>query len=52
VHTQPADEAGNPVGKVLHVGTGYPRYMVATIDTCNGPRAYAAFCEFALEPAS
>jgi hypothetical protein len=41
VHTQPADEAGNPVGKVLHVGTGYPRYMVTTIDTCNGPRAYA-----------
>lgn len=22
VHTQPTDEAGNPVGKVLHVGTG------------------------------
>ena len=41
VHTQPADEAGNIVGKVLHVGTGYPRYMVTTIDTCNGPRAYA-----------
>lgn len=27
--------------KVLHVGTGYPRYMVATFDTCQGPRAYA-----------
>ena len=26
---------------MLHVGTGYPRYMVTTIDTCNGPRAYA-----------
>lgn len=41
VHTQPADEVGNPVGKVLHVGTGYPRLMVTTIDTCQGPRAYA-----------
>jgi hypothetical protein len=41
VHTQPADEGGNPVGKVLHVGTGYPRMMVATVDTCGGPRAYA-----------
>lgn len=41
VHTQPADEAGNTVGRVLHVGTGYPRFMVATIDTCQGPRAYA-----------
>jgi hypothetical protein len=41
VHTQPADESGAIVGKVLHVGTGYPRYMVTTIDTCSGPRAYA-----------
>ncbi len=41
VHTQPADEAGNPVGRVLHVGTGYPRLMVVTVDTCMGPRAYA-----------
>lgn len=41
VHTQPADEVGNPVGKVLHVGTGYPRLLVATVDTCQGPRAYA-----------
>jgi hypothetical protein len=41
VHTQPADEGGNPVGKVLHVGTGRPRLMVVTIDTCSGPRAYA-----------
>jgi hypothetical protein len=40
VHTQPADEAGNPVGKVLHVATGYPRLMVTTVDTCQGPRAY------------
>jgi hypothetical protein len=41
VHTAPTDEAGNPVGNVLHVATGYPRLMVVTIDTCTGPRAYA-----------
>ncbi|HYQ42880.1 MAG TPA: DUF3160 domain-containing protein [Polyangiaceae bacterium] len=41
VHTQPADESGNPVGKVLHVATGYPRLMITTVDTCQGPRAYA-----------
>ena len=26
---------------VLHVGTGLPRLFVATVDSCNGPRAYA-----------
>lgn len=31
VHTQPTDEAGNMVGKVLHVGTGLPRMMAITI---------------------
>ena len=41
VHTQPTDETGNPVGKVLHVGTGWARLLVTTIDTCMGPRAYA-----------
>lgn len=41
VHTQPADEGGNSVGRVLHVATGYPRLMVTTVDTCQGPRAYA-----------
>jgi hypothetical protein len=41
VHTQPTDEAGNPVGKVLHVGTGWARLMITTVDTCMGPRAYA-----------
>jgi hypothetical protein len=41
VHTQPTDEAGYRVGKVLHVGTGMPRLMVVTVDTCAGPRAYA-----------
>jgi hypothetical protein len=40
VHTQPADEAGNPVGKVLHVGTGYARTMILSIATCTGPHAY------------
>ena len=40
VHTQPADEGGTPVGRVLHVGTGYPRLMVTTVDTCSGPKAY------------
>lgn len=41
VHTQPTDAAGSVVGHVLHVGTGMPRLMVVTIDTCTGPRAYA-----------
>jgi hypothetical protein len=40
VHTQPTDEVGNPVGRVLHVGTGSARYMAMTVDTCTGPRAY------------
>lgn len=40
VFTQPTDGAGNPVGRVLHVGTGQPRLMVLTADTCQGPRAY------------
>jgi hypothetical protein len=40
VHTQPADGVGNIVGRVLHAGTGYPRMMVVTVDTCDGPRAY------------
>ena len=38
----PADRrGGNPVGRVLHVGTGYARLMVLTVNTCTGPRAYA-----------
>jgi len=28
------------VGRVLHVGTGRPRMMIVTVDTCDGPRAY------------
>jgi hypothetical protein len=41
VHTQPTDLLGNDVGRILHVGTGLPRLMVMTADTCQGPRAYA-----------
>lgn len=41
VHTQPTDETGAPVGRVLHVGTGWPRLAVFTVETCAGPRAYA-----------
>lgn len=41
VHTQPTDEVGAEVGRVLHVGTGMPRLMVVAVDTCAGPRAYA-----------
>ncbi|HEY3495503.1 MAG TPA: DUF3160 domain-containing protein, partial [Polyangiaceae bacterium] len=41
VHTQPTDEVGNPVGRVLHVGTGDARLMVVVAETCSGPRAYA-----------
>jgi Protein of unknown function (DUF3160) len=40
VHTQPTDEGGDMVGRVLHVGTGMPRLMVVTVNTCVGPRAY------------
>jgi hypothetical protein len=42
VHT---DVGGDlPVARpasVLHVGTGLPRLMVMTVDSCQGPRAYA-----------
>jgi hypothetical protein len=41
VHTQPTDAVGNDVGRILHVGTGLPRLMVVTANTCQGPRAYA-----------
>jgi len=40
VHTQPTDEAGTPVGKVLHVGTGRPRTLAVIAEGCGGPRAY------------
>jgi hypothetical protein len=40
VHTQPTDEWGNPVGRILHVGTGMPRMMVLSAENCTGPHAY------------
>lgn len=40
VHTSPGGEDLGPP-RVLHVATGLPRLMVVTIDTCQGPRAYA-----------
>jgi hypothetical protein len=41
VHTQPTDAGGADVGRILHVGTGMPRLMVVTAETCQGARAYA-----------
>jgi len=41
VHTQQTDEVENTVGRILHVGTGIPRLMVVTVNTCQRPRAYA-----------
>ena len=35
VHTQWTDENGNPVGLVLHVGTGAPRLMVVDVGRRN-----------------
>jgi hypothetical protein len=41
IHTQPTDEVGTPVGRVLHVASGQPTLMVVTLDGCSaGPRAY------------
>jgi hypothetical protein len=40
VHTEPTDAAGNPVGNVLHVGTGNVRLMVVVADTCSGAHLY------------
>jgi uncharacterized protein DUF3160 len=42
VHTDPGGDF--PISRgpsVLHVGTGLPRPMVVSVDTCDGPRAYA-----------
>ncbi len=41
VHTQPTDEGGSEVGRILHVGTGNVNMMVTTVETCSGPRAYS-----------
>lgn len=40
VHTQPTNEIGEEVGRILHVATGTARQMVMTVDTCEGPKAY------------
>jgi hypothetical protein len=42
VHTDPGGDT--PVSRgpsVLHVGTGMPRPMIISVDTCEGARAYA-----------
>jgi hypothetical protein len=42
VHTDPG--GNTPIFRapsVLHVGTGLPRPMIVSVDTCTGPRAYA-----------
>jgi hypothetical protein len=38
VHTDPG---GTRPAHVLHVATGLPRLIVLTVNSCNGPRAYA-----------
>lgn len=45
VHTQPTDEDGNIVGKVLHVATTYPRVLVVRIAHDGGthPQTYRGF---------
>ncbi|HEY0706701.1 MAG TPA: DUF3160 domain-containing protein [Polyangia bacterium] len=40
VHTQPTDEGGTPVGRILHVGTGHARLMVVTARTGAGRRRW------------
>ena len=40
IHTQPTDAVGNPVGHILHVGTGSPRLMAITVDTPQGLRSF------------
>jgi len=51
VHTQPTDENGNDVGRVLHVGTSYPRMFVVTIRHDGGKyvRTYRGFVSAYLE---
>ena len=49
VHTQPTDEGGTPVGRVLHVGTGAPRLMTVTLETRSGQRTYQGFVSTYLE---
>jgi len=42
VHTDPGgDTPFLRDASVLHVGTGMPRPMIVSVDTCTGPRSYA-----------
>jgi hypothetical protein len=43
VHTQPTDQNGAMVGRVLHVGTTAPQEMVVIAEGCTGARAYVGF---------
>ncbi|MDP3278713.1 MAG: DUF3160 domain-containing protein [Deltaproteobacteria bacterium] len=43
VHTTPADEHGNPVGNVLHIGTASPQAMVVLAGPAGHERAYVGF---------
>jgi hypothetical protein len=40
VHTDPGGEIPPRPPSVLHVGTGLPRLMALTVDSCEGPHAY------------
>ena len=43
VHTEPEDEHQNPVGRVLHIGTGRPQAMVVLAGPPGRERAYVGF---------
>jgi hypothetical protein len=49
VHTQPADESGAQVGRVLHVGTGDPRLMVVVTGPEGRQRVYLGLASTYLE---
>jgi hypothetical protein len=49
VHTQPADESGTTVGRVLHIGTGLPRQMVVIAGPAGRERAYVGLASSYLE---
>jgi len=40
VHTDPGGDVPPRGPSVLHVGTGLPRLMAVTVDSCEGPHAY------------
>jgi hypothetical protein len=43
VHTQPAEENGYPVGKVLHVGTCSPRLLAVDVESCGTRRTFRGY---------